>query len=65
MKITQNHHTGLTLQGLQTKVREFDVYVKQYLDELHDEEEIKTSYANGAKAFADWVEETLPKLHDR
>lgn len=65
MKITENPHTGLTLQTLQTKVREFDVYVKQYLNELNDEEEIKTAYANGAQAFVDWIEEALPKLNDR
>jgi len=65
MKITENPHTGITLQGLQTKVREFDVYVKQYLNELADEEEIKTNYANGAQAYVDWLENTLPKLNER
>lgn len=65
MKITENPHTGITLQGLQTKVREFDVYVKQYLNELADEEEIKTTYANGAHAYVEWLENTLPKLNDR
>lgn len=65
MKITQISHTSLTLQSLNTKVREFDAYVKQYLDELHDEQEVKTNYANAASAFVNWIDEKLPHINDR
>ncbi len=65
MQIAENPHTKLTLSTLNEKVREFGAYVKQYLDELHDESNAKKIYDEKAKTLTDWISETIPKLNDR
>jgi len=65
MNITENKHTAHTFEDLKARVRQLEAYVREYLDELSDEQDVKNNYAQRAAALSAWVDSTIPALGDR
>eukprot|EP01120_Amphizonella_sp_Union-15-10_P007473 TRINITY_DN2526_c0_g4_i1.p1 TRINITY_DN2526_c0_g4~~TRINITY_DN2526_c0_g4_i1.p1 ORF type:complete len:1557 (-),score=454.20 TRINITY_DN2526_c0_g4_i1:53-4657(-) len=62
MGIRDNPHTKWTLPLLKHENVKFGNHVRNTIQALNDEIELKEEYASKAKALADWAKETTPHL---
>eukprot|EP01130_Rhizamoeba_saxonica_P008085 TRINITY_DN3269_c0_g1_i1.p1 TRINITY_DN3269_c0_g1~~TRINITY_DN3269_c0_g1_i1.p1 ORF type:complete len:1533 (+),score=617.45 TRINITY_DN3269_c0_g1_i1:37-4635(+) len=60
--VRNNPHTQHTMPSLKRKKRAFDNYVRNKIQMVHDEKELKEEYTEKATDLTEWVEATIPTL---
>jgi len=62
MEITENPHTEHTVDSLDQALRDYEVYVHAYIEELEEEESMRSKYNKRAGDLVAWIEQQEQEL---